>query len=494
MDGQLRPAAGAITDRAFDWFMAQVARLRAAEIPGWVWVVLLWAVFAFPAVGLRGAHYEEGTVIGLARGAVEDGHWLSPHLYGNRFIERPVLLSWIAAGIGSLFGGVSLWSARIPHLLFLLAGGLMVFHLVRPLTRTAPAVFGALCWFACSMVGQKFIAAEPDVTLSVLLFGAFVVWWRGSEQNRVSLARWLLVGVLLGLAGLTKGPQPIAYFTLGVGAYLLLTRRWTQLPGFILANAIGGLIVATWYLAILQPGDVALWRNHSRLGDRMTLAQWGRDHLDFIVSIFVEWLPGSLLLGPAILAVRRKEAFRDNGLLLAVILYASVGTLVLLVWPGGVATRYAMPANLALAVLCGVLYDRWWSSRPWLIGASNTVIIVIASYLVLLGWVAMPIAPDAFRQTRIAAQTIEAVRALRPGPFYVSATAANLNILTTVAAPVRVVQLADIERFSVPALALLTPADITTLSASPAKLRLVPHAVPRDKSGVRVVEIWPATP
>src|ERR1700710_2706460 len=103
--------------------MTQVARLRAMQVPGWAWVVLLWAVFAFPAVALRGTHFEEGTVIGLARGAVEDGHWLAPYLYGDRFVERPVLLSWIAAAIGALSGGVTVWSARIPHLLFLLAGG-----------------------------------------------------------------------------------------------------------------------------------------------------------------------------------------------------------------------------------------------------------------------------------------------------------------------------------------------------------------------------------
>jgi 4-amino-4-deoxy-L-arabinose transferase-like glycosyltransferase len=484
-------SAPAITDRSHAWFLAQVARLRAMHVPGWLWVVLLWAVFAFPAVGLRGVHYEEGTVIGLARGAVEDGHWLAPHLYGVRFVERPVLLSWIAGGLGSLFGGVGVWSARLPHLVFLLAGGLMVFNLVRPLTRTPPAVFGALCWFACSMVGQKFITAEPDVTLSVLLFAAFVVWWNGEQHGRVTLARWIAAGLLLGAAGLVKGPQPIAYFTLGVGAYLLLKRRWRDLPGFILGNAIGAAIVGAWYVAVLQPGDVAHWRSHSRLADGMDASHWLRDHADFVVSLFVEWLPGSLLLGPAIVALWRREDLRDNGLLFAAVLYAGVGTLVLLVWPGGVATRYAMPANLALAVLGGVLFDRWWSSRPWLIGTGNTVVIAISGYLVLLGWVAMPLFPDAFRQTRIAALQIEAVRVLRPGPLYVSSGASNPNVLAGVAAPVRVLPLASIVKLPGPVMALLTPAEIATLAASAPTLRLVQHAVPRDKSDARVVELLP---
>ena len=215
---------------------------------------------------------------------VEDGHWLAPHLYGIRFIERPVLLSWMAAAIGKLSGGVTVWSARIPHLLFLLAGGLMVFNLVRLHTRKAPAVFGALCWFACPMVAQKFVTAEPDVTMSVLLFGGFFLWWKGVTAGHVSMWRWLSIGIVLAAAGLTKGPQPLAYFALGVGAYLLVKRRWRDIPGFILANLVAGLAVASWYWAVMIPGDVKGWMNHSRLNDAMTATQWIRDHLDFVAQ------------------------------------------------------------------------------------------------------------------------------------------------------------------------------------------------------------------
>ena len=63
-----------VTQLVWTWFLHRISLVRNADIPGWVWVVLLWALMAFPAAALRGAHYEEGTVIGLARGAIEDGH------------------------------------------------------------------------------------------------------------------------------------------------------------------------------------------------------------------------------------------------------------------------------------------------------------------------------------------------------------------------------------------------------------------------------------
>jgi 4-amino-4-deoxy-L-arabinose transferase-like glycosyltransferase len=481
--------ATAITDVVWTWFLRQVAWVRSSEIPGWVWVVLLWVVMAFPAVSLRGTHYEEGTVIGLARGALEDGHWLSPHLYGERFVERPVLLSWIGAALGKLTGGVSIWSVRVPHLLFLLAGGLMIYNLVRPLTRRAPAVYGALCWFACPMIAQKFVAAEPDVTMSVLLFAGFFLWWKGESAGRVSLARWVVIGLLLAAAGLTKGPQPLAYFTLGVGAYLLVKRRWANMPGFVLANVIAALVVASWYWAVMQGNDLQGWRAHSRLADGMSLAKWFWDHLDFLYSIVVEWLPGSLLLIPATVALARGQAFRDNNLMLAVILYAVVCSLALLVWPGGIATRYAMPANPALAVLGGLLFEAWWARRPWLMAACNTIVVTLCCYLVLLGWIVMPLAPDTFRQSKLAAQTIEAVRVLVPGPLLVRT--ANLDILAYVAAPVRVVPIAEIEAVTVPTLAILTPADVAEISADRPQFRLVAHAALNDKTASKVFEIRP---
>ncbi|TPQ31431.1 glycosyl transferase [Bradyrhizobium guangdongense] len=481
----------AVTEIVWTWFLRQVTRVREAEIPGWFWVVLLWALMAFPAASLRGTHYEEGTVIGLARGALEDGHWRAPYLYGLRFAERPVLLSWIAAALGSVTGGVGVWSARLPHLLFLLAGGLMVYHLVLPHTRRAPAVFAALCWFACPMVAQKFVTAEPDVTLSVLMFGGFFLWWHGVIQDRVSLPRWICIGILLALSGLTKGPQPLAFFGLGVGAYILIKRRWSDVAGFALANIIAVLPSAAWYWAVMIPGDVQGWLHHSRLDEGMTAQQWLRDHLDFALSMIMEWAPGSILLIPAILAMRRGELRGDRDLMLAAILYATLGALVLLVWPGGVATRYAMPGNLGLAVIGGILFERWWFSRHWLIAVANTIVTGLSTALIVLGWLVIPASPDTFRQTRIDAQTIAGVRATMPGIIYAAETTVSANVLAYVPAPVRRLPASELAKLKVPALVIVSPAEMEALAKANAGMRIISHAKLSGNPALVVVEIRP---
>ncbi len=55
-----------------------------SRVSPYLWLALLWLLLIVPGLFSRGAHYDEGTTIGLARGAFEDGHWLAPHLYGDR--------------------------------------------------------------------------------------------------------------------------------------------------------------------------------------------------------------------------------------------------------------------------------------------------------------------------------------------------------------------------------------------------------------------------
>jgi hypothetical protein len=83
-----------------------------------------------------------------------------------------------------------------------------------------------------------------------------VAW---ATNKSMTLLRWLCVGGLICLAGLTKGPQPVAYFALGVGAYLCLKQR-DQIPAFLAVNAGTGLVIGCWYLTVYSaPGDIKYW-------------------------------------------------------------------------------------------------------------------------------------------------------------------------------------------------------------------------------------------
>ena len=469
--------------------LALFLKFEKSRIPGWVWVVLLWALLVFPAIALRAAHYEEGTVIALARGAVEDGHWLTPYHYGFRFIERPVLLSWIIAALSMISGEVTLWTVRIPHILFLLGGGLLIWRLVRSLASEAAALFAALCFFGSPMIIQKVFTAEPDVMVSVLLFAAFFIWWGGVAIDRTSVWRWIAVGLVLGLAGLTKGPQPLGYFTLGIGAFLVIERRWRDLPGFVLAHLVALVMTLSWYVAVMQPGDLQQWITHSRLNSNFLSGAWFARQWQFVSSCVVEFLPGLLLLVVGWAGLWRVRGERRHQLAFAAMLYAVICTAVLLVWPGSAASRYAMPAAPALATLAGILFDEWKVQKPRLIATALTIGILVAAYGVILGWVAMPLFPDLFQKSRIAAQPILPVRAAAKGPLYVVHETLNNNLLVYVPSLIRDIPQDDLAKLTAPSLAILTPSEVEKLKAARPDLEVTLRAILHEDKISHLIEI-----
>jgi 4-amino-4-deoxy-L-arabinose transferase-like glycosyltransferase len=176
-------------------------------------IVVAWAALTVPLVFFRGYNSDEGLAVSIARTALEDGDWLVPHVFNVRWIQRPTLLSWIIAAISAPFGSVSQITARLPIVLFVLLGCLLIYWLLRKVAASIPAaLFGAALFLACPLVIRSYVMITADLPLAVLLFLAFFLWWGGSEKGSVNFGRWLAIGILLALAGLLKGPQPIAYF------------------------------------------------------------------------------------------------------------------------------------------------------------------------------------------------------------------------------------------------------------------------------------------
>ncbi|MBC9881555.1 glycosyl transferase [Bradyrhizobium sp. INPA01-394B] len=472
--------------------LCQFSRLDKSRYPV-LWVIGLFVIQAIPAAIVRASNLEEGRIIAIARGAMEDGHWLTPFVYGARFAERPVLLSWISALLGEMTGGVTLWSLRIPHLGFFLAGALLIYSLLRSSTGKSAAIFGALCWISMPMVAAKFINAEPDIVLSTLLFAAFHAWWTGTITKRMTLSRWSGITILIILAGLTKGPQPVAYFTLGVGAYLLLKRR-EQIPEFIVASILAMLVVCGWYVLVYQPQDIDYWADHSRLLTMRGLALV-RDHIDFVKSILVETLPATILIGPAVVIVLRRWRTSGNDLMFAAVLYSLTCTLVLVLWPGGVAARYAMPATMTLAVVCGLMFEHCRQRSPRVIVSALFVSCLIFGGLLLRAWVAMPFWPHLFQESRIAGKAIAAALQDRPGPLHVVTNSTEYNMLVYVRGPIRSVTLDHLARLKTSGVAVMLPVEQAALAQQDPSMRLVDlGSIVSMRTPYRIVEIQPSEP
>ena len=497
---QIAPCRKAVAGRShsvLQLFMS-IERLRA---PVWVWIVLICFLFVVPAISLRGFHLEEGSVVAIARGALEDGQWLVPSHYGYRFIERPVLMSWLVAGIGELFG-INHWTARIPTVLSLIGGAALVYGLVRTRAGALAALFAAVCLLVSPAILQRVITAEPDLMLSVLLFAAFVLWWTAAE--RVTLARWIAIGAVLGLAVLIKGPQPIAYFTIGVGTFLVLYRRWSQIPGFLLGNGIAGLIALAWYAAVYQPGDLHLWIDHSRIWTtrgvsepfHFSFMKWAGDGAELLLRVALGWLPGLLLIVPWVAAAIRSGTKEGDDLLVALLFYALGATVILAVWPGA-RERYALPAVLAVAAMAGLIFERFRAERPALVNAALVLAIWLAAYQIILGWLVMPLVPDLFQKNRTAGRTIAAAIEAQPGTLYAIHDAVHMeadwdrnnNVLAYVPSRVRDIPIEELPSVPPPAWVIVPAEKVPQVRALRPDLQITLRAILHEDRVSHLIEL-----
>lgn len=449
--------------------MPTLVSLRRA--PPWFWLVLVWLAMTVPRLFIRGTHYEEGTTIGLARGAFQDGHWISPSLYGVRFVERPVLVSWLLGGVGLLTGHLEVWMARLPAVFSILAGAMLVYWLVSGRVGSKAGFFGAMCFLASPTVLQKVTTAEADSVVSMILFGALVVWWHGFEKEQLGVGRFLVVSLILSLAVLVKGPQPLGYFFLGVGGFLVCKRDLPRLLQLGLIGLMPALVVGAWYLAVFQKGDVQLWLSQSRLGVQEGLGFYLWRALRVCGFIAIESLPGLLLAAPFVFR-KREDAAKGGDLRILLVAYAGVCTAVLILWPGANG-RYAMPAALGIAALAGLAWNEFRSTRPKLARFSVALTCVLLLACVALNLIAIPLCPDRFRQSALRGRRLDDVMRQRTLPIFATPAAVNRNVLAYLPARLRVVTIGDIADVSPPFWLLATLPETATFRAARPLLTLI---------------------
>jgi 4-amino-4-deoxy-L-arabinose transferase-like glycosyltransferase len=380
-------------------------------------IILLWACAVLPNLTVRSFIYEEGTNAEIARDVLAHGHFLTPFVYGVRWHEKPSLVGWLIAGIAFIIGGVNEWSARLPAMLSVLATALLVHRVTRRYASPAAALFAALSFLFCPLLLQKLTVAEPDTLVTVLSFAALVVWWDGAALGPVSFGRWGACGLLLAALSLAKGPQPAGFFALGVAAYLLIERRWRDVPGLCFCMIIPAAATIAWGAAVYQPGDEGTWLSYARLQYHPAFGDYAWRLVYNIGSLFLELLPASVLL-PFIPWPWRREKGGVPAVVAPMVLYSSVCTVILFLWPG-VNTRYAMPMAPSLAVLAGIAWDTLEKSRYAVMRRVTAIAVaLLATYQILLVVVVMPLFADRFGETRLAGEAIgRAVRAA-PAPAY----------------------------------------------------------------------------
>ena len=388
------------------------------RVPAPIWIVLLWAIAVLPSLPVRAFIWEEGTNAELGRDVLARGDLLQPTIYGVRWAEKPSLLPWLIAAAARLTGGVDEWSARLPAMLAVLLTALLVQRLTRRYTGAPASLFAAAAFMFCPLLLQKLTISEPDTVITVLSFAAFFIWWRGEEAGRVAAWRWLACGALLAALAMAKGPQPVGFFALGAGGYLIARRRWRALPGLALCLALPAAATIAWAAMVYHPGDLLVWLAYMRVGTAEGLSTYLGMRVRYVGGLPLELLPATILLPSLLIPWWRRQAVAATlPAITALVLYAAPCTLALVLWPGA-NTRYAMPAAPAVATLAGFAIDALWRRGHRMGRAAVAVVAALFAYQVLLVAIVMPMFAERFGENRLAGMALDRAIGAAPAPVF----------------------------------------------------------------------------
>jgi 4-amino-4-deoxy-L-arabinose transferase-like glycosyltransferase len=231
---------------------------------------------------------DEPRFAAIARAMVETGDWVVPMFNGQLAVDKPVLMHWCMAASMTVFG-MNEFAARLPSVIATLVVALAVLRIGTRLFDPTVGMIAALAWLGTILAGIEAHAATPDAILTALCSWAVVlaveVILGGSSSGqstvnlpRLSLARAALIGLLLGLAVVCKGPigfvGPLAVLgpwalwvsidrrvaTAGTGSWLARVGT-TVIPATIdVLRSLRPVVITLAAIAAAAPWYVAVWQ------------------------------------------------------------------------------------------------------------------------------------------------------------------------------------------------------------------------------------------
>ena len=314
--------------------------------------------------GLGAAPFDdpgEGQHAEIAREIRASGDWLTLRLNGVRYLDKPPLLYWLAAGAFALFGDGE-WAARLVPL-----GGAV-------LAAAATALLGA------RLLGPWAGLGAAGALLSSALFVVFGRYVR-PETLFVAAIQWGLTGLLLGLAAPAKSGRRRLWLLVGCAGLALASLAKDPLGligplgAIALALSLGGRLRSArlpwegvavlmilgfgWYLvaAMLTPGFLWYTVVDNHVLNALRLRQFPDEDVplssaEFLAVSGLGAFPWVIPAGLQVIALCRRRAWRDP---------AETAWVALALWTTGLIAlfalspfklpHYALPAYPAIALL-----------------------------------------------------------------------------------------------------------------------------------------------
>jgi 4-amino-4-deoxy-L-arabinose transferase len=338
---------------------------------------------------------DEARYAEIPREMLITGDWVSPHLNGLRYFEKPPLGYWATAVSLELFGG-NAFAMRLPSAL---AAGLSAFAIFLLLRRfgnnKSTALPGAMAYL--SMLGVFLIGTINilDSLFSFLLTAAFAsFYFAHKEHDAGTRLKWLLLlGAFCGAAFLSKGFLAFVLLGIVIVPFVIWEGRWRELftRGWIPVLAVLA-VVAPWAIMVhlREPEywQYFIWEEHIKRFASED-AQHSEPFWYYLVFLPLLATPWIFLLPSAFQGIRRSTG--DASFTRYVMLWLLLPLLFFSLSRGKLPT-YILPciAPLAILIVLGVYqavvngHVRMYRAGAWL-GAIVFALFALAIVLIQTG-------------------------------------------------------------------------------------------------------------
>lgn len=217
---------------------------------------------------------DEGRYAEIPREMLMLHDYVTPHLNGIKYFEKPPLFYWLQAGSIKVLNPlitqvehtlnkpkkshyippISEWTVRLPNAIVALLGCLLVYASGRILFERRAGLLSAIILASSLLYFALARMVTLDMTLSVCLSGSLLAFLVAANQPPSLSRRWLFYSayMLAGMAVLTKGLIGIIFPILIIGIWVLLSNQWRLLRQCYLPSGIliFLLIVLPWHVLV----------------------------------------------------------------------------------------------------------------------------------------------------------------------------------------------------------------------------------------------------
>ncbi len=325
-------------------------------------VMLVSALTAGWTLSGRPLNNHECFVSITAREMLQSGDWVWPTCNGQPRLNKTPLPYWLVAGLAKITGRVDEFTARLPSAIFAVLLTAAILYYVSQWLGLRIAGLSALIW-ATSLSFTRFANnARPDMVLTFFVSFCFLSFYSAitATTRKKQVIQMLLFWTSFALANLAKGPVPLPLVLLPLFFYILILRRWKQIPGLlpIIGTVIFLAIFLPWPLAIAHKMDwnLSLWK--TEFLDRFlgSPASGNKPLYYYLPKMFLFTLPWAAFVPYALAAPFYTVWGRKRGVMQFLWLWFVID-LVFLTISAGKRQHYIMPAIPALCILAGILLE-----------------------------------------------------------------------------------------------------------------------------------------